>query len=106
MTDNGTGSPWETELAQALDRLSDLGDEAPPNVAAIQMLVLEVQREERRKAARDLLLFLACAAIILSGVIYTLAERPGVFLALQAGALLALAAVAAHGRVANKEVAP
>lgn len=97
---------WQADLAHTLDQLAELGDEAPPNVADLQLLVLQVQREERRRATRDLLLFLGCAVAVVSGVLYTLTELPGLFLALQVGVVVALVALARRGTGARKRVAP
>lgn len=97
---------WEAELAEALDQLSDLGAEAAPDVADLQMLVAQVQREERRKAVRDLLLFWACGLVVMGGVLYTLTARPGLFVALQIGAVLALGALIQPRRDTGKQVAP
>lgn len=83
-------APWEAELCGGLDRLSDLGGEEPPNVAALQMLVLHVQQESRRQTMRDLLLFWACAAAILSGVVYAMAALPLLFVLLQVGVIIAM----------------
>lgn len=89
---------WEDTLVRGLYRFSDLTDEDPPNVAALQMLVARVQWEERRRAVRDLLLFLMSAFAILGALVCTLAASPGLFLASQAVSVIVLLGVAAASR--------
>ncbi|MDF2627156.1 MAG: hypothetical protein K0R39_987 [Symbiobacteriaceae bacterium] len=74
---------WEDHLRQGLDLLSDLGDEQPPNLANLQMLVASVQQEQRRTTLRDLALFWTCALALLSGGLYVVSRQPVYFLALQ-----------------------
>jgi hypothetical protein len=75
--------PWEEHLRQGLDALSDLGDEQPPNLANLQMLVANVQQEQRRTTLRDLLLFWICALALLTGGLYAVSRQPAYFVALQ-----------------------
>lgn len=82
--------PWEQQLRQALDAAADLGGEGPPSLADLQLFVVQVQREQRRQAARDLALFLPCAGALLAGALYAFYREPGLFLALQGAAAAAL----------------
>lgn len=84
---------WEDHLRQGLDALSDLGDEQPPNLADLQMLVASVQQEQRRTTLRELALFWICALALLSGGLYAVSRQPAYFLALQ-GLVLAGAGAA------------
>jgi len=83
---------WEEHLRQGLDTLSDLGDEQPPELANLQMLVADVQREQRRQTARDLALFWLCAVALLAGGLYAVSRQPVWFLVLQGMVLLAAGA--------------
>lgn len=74
---------WEALLKQGIDQLSDLGEEEPPNLAALQMLVADVQAEGRRKLYLDLLKFWAVAAVLLTGAAWALLREPVYFLLLQ-----------------------
>lgn len=89
---NDRPEKWEEQLRQGLDVLSDLGDEQPPNLAALQMLVADVQREQRRRLTRDLSLFWLCAASLLAVGLFVISRQPVYFLALQGLVLLAAGA--------------
>lgn len=97
---------WEAALRRGLDQMADLGDESPPSVAELQLLVAEVQLVERRRALRELALFWGCAGVVLTALLYALAQRPVAFLAVQgaAGMLLLLGAGAWLGL--RRQVAP
>lgn len=83
---------WERLLKQGLDQASDLRDEEPPNLAALQMLVAETQAEQRRQLYADLFKFWAVAAMLLAGLAFALLREPVYFLAFQgAVAVLSLA---------------
>jgi hypothetical protein len=105
---NGSGSDrperWEADLRRGLDAISDLGDEQPPNLAALQMLVADVQREQRRRLVRDLVLFWACAAVILTGLLYALSRNPIYFLVLQGIAVVGTLAAGLGFVTARKRV--
>lgn len=83
---------WEADLRRGLDALSDLGDEQPPDIAGLQMLVADVQREQRRTLVRDLLLFWGVAAVILTVVMYVSSRNPVFFLVLQGMAIVGMVA--------------
>lgn len=89
---------WEEHLRQGLDAISDLGDEQPPDLANLQMLVADVSREQRRKTLRDLALFWLCASALLAGGLYAVSRQPVYFLALQGLVLLAAGAAWLGGR--------
>lgn len=93
--------PWEDQLRQGLDALSDLGGEQPPNIANLQMMVAQVQQEQRARTLRDLSLFWLCGLLVL-GVLYVMITRePLAFLILQGMAVavpLAALAVTLRGR--------
>lgn len=84
---------WEDHLRQGLDALSDLGDEQPPNLANLQMLVASVQQEQRRTTLRDLMLFWVCALALLAGGLYAVSRQPVYFVALQGLVVLGAGAV-------------
>jgi hypothetical protein len=85
------GPGWEEELRQGLDTISHMDEEeAPPSLAALQMLVADVRREERRRVLRELTLFWACAAVLLAAAMAVLARRPLYFLGFEAAAGLLL----------------
>jgi hypothetical protein len=92
MKDERSG-PWEDELRQGLDAMTDLGAEQPPNLADLQLMVAQVQAEQRRTAVRDLLLFWTVALVLLTGGLYLFSREPVFFLALQG--VLAVAMVGA-----------
>ncbi|HWI53059.1 MAG TPA: YxlC family protein [Symbiobacteriaceae bacterium] len=89
---------WEEQIRQGLDRLADLGDEQPPELANLQMLVADVQRDQRRQTVRDLALFWLCAVALLTGGLYAVSRQPVYFLALQGLVLLAVGVVWLGGR--------
>jgi type VI protein secretion system component VasF len=74
---------WEALLRRGLDQVADLGGEEPPDLAALQMLVADVQAEQRRRLYRDLLAFWAVAAVLLAGLALALVREPAGFLAFQ-----------------------
>jgi Na+/H+ antiporter NhaD/arsenite permease-like protein len=86
--------PWEDALRQGLDAIADPGAEEPPNVAGLQMLVAQVQREQRRATLRDLALFWGCALVLLTAGLYAFSRQPGYFVALQGLAAVGLLAAA------------
>jgi hypothetical protein len=79
---------WEALLKRGLDQVADLGGEEPPDLAALQMLVADVQAEQRRELYRDLLAFWAVAAVLLTGIALALVRAPAGFLAFQGGVAL------------------
>lgn len=83
--------PWEEHLRHGLDALSDLGDEQPPNLAGLQMLVVQVQQEQRRQTLRDLALFWLCALLILGALYVVVARQPVYYLVAQGVTAAALA---------------
>ena len=85
---------WERLLKQGLDQVGDLGDEQPPNLGALQMLVAETQLEQRRQLHADLLKFWAAAAMLLAGLAFALLREPVYFIAFQ-GAVTLLSLVGA-----------
>ncbi|HYF94646.1 MAG TPA: YxlC family protein [Symbiobacteriaceae bacterium] len=89
---------WEEHLRQGLDALSDLEGEQPPGLADLQMLVADVQRDQRRRTLRDLALFWLTAGALLTGGLYAVSRQPVYFLALQGLVLLAAGAVWVGGR--------
>lgn len=98
--------PWEGQMRQGLDALSDLGGEQPPGIADLQMLVAQVQREQRARTLRDLLLFWLCGLLVLSVLYVLMTREPLAFLILQVAAVvvpLGALAVTLQGR---KQVAP
>lgn len=97
---------WEELLRRGLDARSDLGDEQPPSVAGLQLLVAEVQREQRRQTARDLALFWLCGAVVVGGAVLLAVREPVYFLVWQ-GVAAAGGAVAAllWRRAGQKEAA-
>lgn len=78
-----TENDWERLLKRGLDQVADLGDEAPPELGALQMLVADVQAGQRRRLYADLLRFWAVAAVVLTGLAWALLRQPVFFLALQ-----------------------
>ncbi|MFZ5824401.1 MAG: YxlC family protein [Bacillota bacterium] len=93
--DDQTGQPgWERLLKQGLDRVGDLGDEQPPNLGALQMLVAATQAEQRRQLQADLLKFWAVAAMLLAVLAFAYLEEPVYFIAFQ-GAVTLLSLVGA-----------
>ena len=86
--------PWEEALRQGLDAMADLGAEEAPDVADLQLLVAQVQREQRRTTLRDLALFWGCALGLLAGGLSGFSRQPVYFFALQAGVTVALLAAA------------
>lgn len=102
MTKPGGRTDWEESLRRGLDTVSDLSGEEPPRLETLQMLVTQVQREQRRQTVRDLLLFWAVAAVILSGVFYAMSRQPVWFFIAQGvilAGMVASAAVHMRGRV-------
>lgn len=107
MTSKRTGpETWEQTIDRELSALSDLSQEEPPSVAALQLLVSQVQREGRQQTARDLLLFWLCAAAVLGGLLYALGQVPLIFLALQGAAVTVGLACAVIWSDERKRVSP
>lgn len=88
---------WERDLREGLDGLlKPMEEEAPPDVAALQMLVQQVQREQRRTLQRDLALYALISVAILVSTLYSLWQYPVYYLiaqvilgiSLMAGALI------------------
>lgn len=86
---------WEEQLRAGLDQLSDLGQEEPPNLADLQMLVVQVQREQKSRTLRDLALFWLCAVALLAGGLYAFSRQPTYFMLLQGAAMVGLVAAGA-----------
>lgn len=83
---------WEALLKQGLDQVADLKDEEQPDLAALQMLVADVQADQKRSLYADLFKFWAVAAVLLAGLAFALLREPVFFLAFQgAVAFLSLA---------------
>jgi len=97
-------APWEEQLRQGLDTLADLGAEEPPNLADLQMLVVQVQREQRQQLLRDLSLFWLCGLTVLAVVFYLISRSPAYFVAIQGLALVGLAATGAGFLRSRKRV--
>jgi len=74
---------WEKQLKQGLDTLSDVSREEPPNLADLQMLVAQVQREQRQQTGRDLALFWLAALLTVSLAMFVFSQRPVYFLVFQ-----------------------
>jgi len=97
--------PWERSLKEGLDALAGaVGREQPPDLGALIMLVEDVQRAQRLALRRDLLRFLAAAALILCGWLWAWLQRPAYFLAAQGLLAAALAAGAALAQAAGRRV--
>lgn len=99
--DPGAGADeLERRLRDGLRTLSESVAGEPPSAAALVRLVERVRREERHREARELAQFLACAAVVVSGGLLLLTQRPIYYLALQAvlALPLALGAVVWSGR--------
>lgn len=88
MNEHDQNPAWEEQMRQGLDQLSDLGHEEPPNLAALQMLVVEVQAEQRRKLKADLLKFWGVGVTLLTFALAASAREPLYFLAWQGAAAL------------------
>lgn len=105
MTDKrNPATPWEEQLREGLDALSDLGAEEPPNLADLQMLVVQVQREQRQQLLRDLTLFWLCGLTVLAVVFYLISRSTVYFVAIQGLALVGLAATGAGFLRSRKRV--
>lgn len=105
MTDKrNDATRWEEQLRQGLDLLSDLGAEEPPNLADLQMLVVQVQREQRQQLMRDLALFWLCGLTVLAVIFYLVSRSPAYFMAIQGLALVGLAATGAGFLRSRKRV--
>jgi hypothetical protein len=88
---------WADELRRGLAAVADLGDEQPPDLAALQLLVARVRAEQRRELRRDLLRFWGLAVLVLTGALVVVSRQPAWFLvgqALLAGVLLAVGVLA------------
>ncbi|HEY3366710.1 MAG TPA: YxlC family protein [Symbiobacteriaceae bacterium] len=88
-------SDWEAQLRAGLDAISDLNGEEPPRLETLQMLAVEVQREQRRETLRDLVRFWAVAVVILAGVLYPMSRQPVWFFIAQGVGLVGLLVSAA-----------
>lgn len=95
---------WESQLRQGLDALSDTGQEEPPNVADLQMLVASVQAEQRQQLRSDLLKFWGVGVLLLTLALAISAQRPIYFIAWQGIATLLLIAWALAWRGGKKRV--
>jgi len=100
----GPAEDWEKQLRDGLDAASDLGAQAPPNLADLQMLVVQVQQEQRAQTLRDLALFWGCAAILIAGGLYTLQRQPWAYLVFQVTLASVLLAVVGLGAARRKRV--
>lgn len=80
--------PSEDELARrlrdSLQLLSESHAGDPPDVATLTRLVDRVRGDERRREARELAQFLACAAVVIGAGMLLLARTPVYYAALQA----------------------
>ena len=93
MTNDRKGAaPWEEQLRQGLDAIADQGAGDPPNLADLQMLVVQVQREQRQQLVRDLTLFWLGSLLVLGVVLYLFSRSPVYFMAIQAVAVVGPAA--------------
>ncbi|HEY8345690.1 MAG TPA: YxlC family protein [Symbiobacteriaceae bacterium] len=71
-------------LHEGLDRLSaPVDEESPPDLGALLMLVHNVQQAQRQELLRDLMRFLAVAALILSGGLWAMLQFPLYYLVTQ-----------------------
>lgn len=95
---------WERQLRQGLDAIADMSQEEPPNLADLQMLVADVQAEQRRQLGADLLKFWGVAAVMLSLALSASAHWPAYFLAWQAATALLLLVGALAWRSGRKRV--
>ncbi len=71
-------------IKQGLNSLENVSIQSPD----LQWFEQFVRKEKlliRRKLIKDLLLFIVCASLILSGVVISLYQIPAVFIALQIG---------------------
>jgi len=105
---NQAEEAWERALREGLDGLAGPVDrESPPDLGALLLLVGDVQRAQRQALQRDLLRFLAAAALIVAAGLWALARFPLYYLAAQGAMAVALAAGAAlwqaDGRRARHE---
>ncbi len=92
-------------LRQGLDRVSDLGDEQPPNLGDLQMLVASVQAEQRQKLYGDLLKFWGVAAVLLAAILLAFQRSPIAFLVFQGAVGLLSLIGAGLWYVGRKQVA-
>lgn len=98
-----TLEPWERALREGLDGLSaPVEQESPPDLGALLMLVHDVQRAQRQALRRDLLLFLAVAALVLAGGLWAMMNFPLQYLIVQAALAVALGAGAALWRAEGR----
>jgi len=81
---------------------SPVEQESPPDLGALLMLVQDVQRAQRQALRRDLVLFLAVAALVLSGGLWVMMNFPLHYLVAQAALAVALAAGAAMWRAEGR----
>lgn len=79
----GTGE-LERRLRDGLQTFSESVAGEPPSVAALAQLVEQVKREERRREARELTQFLACAGIVVVGGLLLFTRTPVYYAVLQA----------------------
>lgn len=74
----------ECRLRDGLRRLSDAVADDAPSAATLVSLVEQVKQAERRREMRELVQFLACATVLVSGGLLLLARVPSYYAALQA----------------------
>ncbi|WP_409342490.1 YxlC family protein [Paenibacillus sp. MBLB4367] len=70
----------------------------PPSLAQLGQQLAEHRQTLRRRLYRDLAIFMIVAVCILAGTIAVLASAPGVWIGVQAAALLAVPVVIARHR--------
>lgn len=104
MKGNEQSRTWEEQLRRGLDAMSDLGEEQPPDLAALQMLAASVLAEQRRKLTADLLRFWAVAVTLLCLALILASRRPVYFLVWQGAAALLLLIGALAWRGGRKRV--
>lgn len=101
----GAAEPWERLLRKGLDGLSaPVEEESPPDLGALIMLVEDVQRAQRQALMRDLLRFVAVAALVLFGGLWAMLQFPLYYLIVQAALAVVLAAGAAVGRFEGRRI--
>lgn len=92
-TDRNQQDEWEGLLREGLDQLAVI-EEEPPQIAALQMLVADVQQAQRKQLRADLLKFGGVAVLLLSVILYGFLRAPLSMLIAQGSlALLSLVGV-------------
>lgn len=74
-TDHGQPADWEALLRDGLDQMAAIAEE-PPQIAALQMLVADVQQAQRQQLRADLVKFGAVAVLLLSLLLWGFLRAP------------------------------